>query len=133
MKRSVIALTLIVMLVALMAGISASHACGGAGDSPANSFGSCESSGNTVQCSGTGAGGISVAANANGGEVCSDSSQPVSGRVGAEGPGCDCVYADGTAGNQSPLDGWARVDQSGVHCDAPGQQSYNSGAGGACG
>ncbi|MCA1830239.1 MAG: hypothetical protein ABR552_00675 [Actinomycetota bacterium] len=132
MRRSAIALTLIVMVVALMAGIGAGHACGGAGDSPTNSFGSCESSGNVVTCGGTGAGGITVAANANGAEVCSSGTAPVHGRVGAEGPACDCVYADGSAGNPAPLDGWVRIDQGGAHCDTAGQQSYNSGAGSTC-
>jgi len=67
----------------------------------------------------------------------------VQGRVGAS-QDCQCVYADGERNNDdaanTPLDGWAKVDPTGLHCYASpfggprpvGQQSYNSGPGQSC-
>jgi len=137
MKKSSIGLAIVSLVFAALASVGAGHAADcGQGGSPKNSAGSCETSDNQVHCGpgqATPVGTISVSN--NGAEVCNDgSTSPVQGRVGAEGPNCDCVYADGDADNSNDqIQGWARIDQKGLSCDDARQPSYNSGPGAACG
>jgi hypothetical protein len=136
MKRTSIGMTMCALVFAALASVGIGQAANcGDGGSPANSAGSCETADNHVVCGDgevTPAGTVTVSD--NGAELFNDGSSavPVEGRVGAEGPDCDCIYADGTVNNEDPADGWARVDQNGVTCDADGEQSYNSGPGTDC-
>lgn len=105
----------------------------GDGGSPSNYAGSCETADNNVKCGGTATPAGAVTAGDQGIEVCNDGSAatPVQGRVGA-GRECQCIYADGDANNPGDAQGWIRLDMDGAHCSTAGQQSYNSGDGGAC-
>ena len=135
MKKSSIVLAIVSLTFVALASMGAGHAAECQGGSPTNSAGSCESADNHVTCGdGTATPAGTVSVGTNGAEACaSDSGAPVQGRVGAEGPDCDCVYADGTA-NNSPdqLKGWVRVDQNGVSCEGDNEPSYNSGPGASC-
>ncbi|HEX9713490.1 MAG TPA: hypothetical protein VGB52_13185 [Actinomycetota bacterium] len=132
-KRSTMALLVVAVMVVLGAFSVASADCGDGG-SPENFAGSCETAQNQVQCSedATATPVTSVYASAEGIETCNDGSGafPLQGRIGASSE-CECIYADGDANNDSPLNGWAKIDQNGVNCD-DGQVSYNQGPGSAC-
>jgi hypothetical protein len=132
MKRFHVLVAVATVIAALFAFAPGFADCGDGG-SPTNHAGSCETSNNQVQCAGTATPAGNVHAGAEGVETCNDGSAatPVQGRIGASTE-CECLYADGDADNQSPVNGWVRLDQDGVNCDADGQQSYNSGAGESC-
>ncbi|MGH2831092.1 MAG: hypothetical protein ACRDJM_11470 [Actinomycetota bacterium] len=105
--------------------------CGPGGSEP-NGSGSCETADNQVQCGpGTGAEGIVISASATGAEACNDGDVfPLDGRIGSQ-QDCSCAYIDGDADNDSDLllDGWLRVDDTGVYCasrSTPGGQSYTA-------
>ena len=107
----------------------------GQGGSPTNGSGSCDTPDDQVQCgSGTDTGAGVVSASATGAEFCNEGDVlPVQGRVGAQQE-CSCAYIDGDEDNNHDLllNGWARIDQEGVHCrerSKPGSQSYNSSPG----
>jgi hypothetical protein len=87
---------------------------------------------NQVNCnetSSTDVGGLSyVYAGTNGAEMCADdgSSFPVDGRVIVDAEG-GYVAIDGDNSNTAPLNGYARLDQGGVHCgDEQNQDSTSS-------
>ncbi|MCA1831319.1 MAG: hypothetical protein ABR548_10760 [Actinomycetota bacterium] len=128
MKRSVIMIAFLALLVGLLSGVGVGHA-------GCNTAGSCESSDNQVTCGGGQDIGLgTVTASDKGAEACNDGSgaAPIQGRIGTEGPDCDCVYADGDADNDSHAQGWLRVDQNGLSCSIDGAPvSYNDGGGGS--
>jgi hypothetical protein len=137
MRRGSFLLAAAVFLTMLGA-FGSGHAadCGSAG-SPKNGSGSCETSGDQVQCgAGTDTGAGVLSASSSGAEFCnSGTSLPIQGRIGAQ-QDCECAYIDGEEDNPHsaslPLNGWARVDAGGVHCrerGKPGTQSYNSSPG----
>lgn len=133
-KRSTMAVLLVAIMAVLGAFSVASADCGDGG-SPENYAGSCETAENEVQCGdeATATPVTHLYANTDGVETCNDGSGafPLQGRIGAA-QDCQCIYADGDADNDSPLNGWARVDMNGVSC-TDGEVSYNQGPGGSCG
>jgi len=133
MRKRVHIVMAVATVVAALFAFSPGMADCGEGGSPTNHAGSCETADNQVQCGGTATPASNVHAGTEGVETCNDGSgaTPVQGRIGASSE-CECIYADGDAENQSPLNGWARLDQDGVNCDGSGEQSYNSGPGGPC-
>lgn len=126
---------LAVMIVPLFGMLDVARADCGPGGSPVNGSGSCETEDGQAICgpaTGTPIG--SVSARPTGVEYCnSGSASPVQGRIGAQAD-CLCAYADGDEDNNRSLllNGWIRVDSTGVHCrevGTPGNHAYNSSPG----